>query len=281
MNGCIRSLPVTLPFVFPKGFSRCEDAKQSSQVSRSFSTLLSFFLRVSIVQSVYWFCFTIGGAFVLLSMVGGGEILGDMEVDADADFDLDGDLDADLDADFDADTDLDGDGELQMDTDLDLNRPSTKPRRVPTWLSLLTSFKFWTFGGCFFGLTGIGLSNLYPEMAAIAVFGVSLLIGLLCGGSLASALRALKHRQVDSLVRNEDFAGLMGTVELPFDAKSKGKVLLEVGGSTLHLVAQTDEENAFEQGDPVLVVGRTQNRLWVVSAQRAVDAPDRDSDKLL
>ena len=57
----------------------------------------------------------------------------------------------------------------------------------------------------------------------------------------------------------------MGTVELPFNSTSKGKVFLEVGGSTLHLVAQTDEKIQFQPGDSVLVVGRTENRLWVVS----------------
>ncbi len=44
----------------------------------------------------------------------------------------------------------------------------------------------------------------------------------------------------------------------------------EVGGSTLHLVAQTDEERSFHPGDPVLVVGRSENRLWVVSVDHAI-----------
>ena len=70
-------------------------------------------------------------------------------------------------------------------------------------------------------------------------------MGLVCGGALVSALRSLKGRQVSSLVRNEDFAGLVGKVELPFDENSKGKVILEVGGSTLHLVAQTDEKKSL------------------------------------
>lgn len=218
------------------------------------------------MQSIYWFCFAIGGVFVTLSMVG-GDLLGD--ADTDLDVDADADFDADLDGDLEGDVGADGD--LQIDTDIDLLRNPRKRRRIPLWLSILTSFKFWTFGGCFFGLTGLVLGFLQPDLSPAWVLGIAIAMGLLCGSALTTALRGLKNRQVNSLVRNEDFAGLLGTVELPFDTSSKGKVLLEVGGSTLHLVAQTDEQVSFLVGDPVLVVGRTNNRLWVVSAKNSFE----------
>ncbi|MEL6900314.1 MAG: hypothetical protein AAFP07_05135 [Cyanobacteria bacterium J06606_4] len=238
------------------------------------------------MQSVYWFCLTIGGAFVALSLVGGGDLVDDMDIDADADFDVDADFDADIEADFDADADIDadadfdadadadvdGDTDLQVETDVELLRSAPRRRqRLPVGLSILTSFKFWTFGGFFFGLTGLVMGVLEPGLGVAVIFAIALAMGLLCGSALVVALRQLKHRRVDSLVRNEDFAGLVGTVELPFDANSKGKVCLEVGGSTLHLVAQTDEARTFNPGDSVLVVGRTQNRLWVVSKDNAID----------
>lgn len=231
------------------------------------------------MQSVYWFCLIIGGAFVALSLVGGDDLLGGMDIDGDADFDFDADADfdidadADLDVDFDADADLDADidGDVQIDTDVDLLRSSARRRsRIPAWLSILTSFKFWTFGGCFFGLTGLVMGALEPGLGSIVIFAIALTLGIVCGTALVSTLRYLKHRQVDSLVRNEDFSGLSGTVELPFDHNSKGKVFLEVGGSTLHLLACTDEEVSFQPGDRVLVVGRSQNRLWVVSDKHAI-----------
>ena len=222
------------------------------------------------MQSVYWFCLIIGGAFVALSTIGGDLLEGadvDADFDADADFDLDADFDADADFDLDASADVGADTDLQIDTDLDLLREKRK-RRLPAWISILLSFKFWTFGGCFFGLSGVLLGIMQPELASITVFLFSLIAGILCGGTLVSGLRVLKFRQVDSLVRNEDFAGLVGIVELPFDADSKGKVLLEIGGSTLHLMAQTEEKMSFQPGDSVLVVGREQNKLWVVSTER-------------
>ncbi|EDX84790.1 hypothetical protein S7335_2487 [Synechococcus sp. PCC 7335] len=229
------------------------------------------------MQSVYWFCLIIGGVFVALSLVG-GDLLDDLDADADADFDVD--LEADLDADFDADADFDGDfdgdidpdadTDLQVDTDPDLLRSyARKQKRSFFSLSTLTSFKFWTFGGFFFGLTGLVMGALEPELGVGLIFAIALIMGVFCGGTLVGILRQLKHRQVDSLLRNEDFAGLVGVVEIPFDSKSKGKVTLEVGDATLHLVAQTDEERAFNVGDSVLVVGRTSDRLWVVSAENA------------
>jgi membrane protein implicated in regulation of membrane protease activity len=223
------------------------------------------------VQSIYWFCFVLGGAFVALSMFS-GDAFGDADADFDADLDADADFDGDLDGDVGGDLDGDVSGDIQVDTDVELLRPNRRRKGLPALLSILTSFKFWTFGGCFFGLAGLLIGAVEPGLAPAMVLAIALTIGLLCGGTLVTTLRNLKHRQVNSLVRNEDFAGLPGIVELPFDAKSKGKVRLEVGGSTLHLVAQTDEQRDFQPGDAVLVVGRSNNRLWVVSADHSVTA---------
>lgn len=236
----------------------------------------SFILRASAVQSIYWFGFIVGGAFVALSMFGGGDFLGDGDIDADFDGDIDADFDTDFDATLETDLAIASDTDFQIDTDVNLARSSTarRKKRIPGWLSVLTSFKFWTFGGCFFGLTGLLLSWVEPELPPITGLIIALAMGILCGATLVSILRRLKNRQVNSLVRHEDFAGLPGIVELPFDASSKGKVLLEVGGSTLHLVAQTDEKRSFEPGDSVLVVGRSQNRLWVVSAEGTLQQDD-------
>ena len=253
------------------------------------------------MQSVYWFCLTIGGAFVALSLVGGGDLLDDMDIDADADFDIDADFDVDADADFDIDADADVDvdadfdadvdadldadvdadldanveADVQIDTDVELLRSSARRRkRIPAGLSILLSFKFWTFGGFFFGLTGLVMGLIAPDLGVAVNFAIALIMGIVCGTALVSTLRHLKHRKVDSLVRSEDFSGLIGTVELPFDQNSKGKVLLEVGGSTLHLIARTDENVNFQEGDRVLVVGRSQNRRWVVSDNHALEASD-------
>ncbi|MEO1592139.1 MAG: hypothetical protein AAFU71_12715 [Cyanobacteria bacterium J06632_22] len=235
------------------------------------------------MQSVYWFCFVIGGVFVAIATLGGA---GEVEFDTDADFDIDADLDADADidvdldadADIDADADLDADADYEIDTDVALERRPNATVRRGLGLGILTSFKFWTVGGCFFGLTGLVLTAAQPTLGPVLILVISLLMGLTIGGMLAGALRLLKRRHVDSLVRSKDFAGLVGTVELPFDATSKGKVSLQLGSNTLHLIALTDDKTAFVPGDKVLVVNEENNRLWVVAAEgSAPSRPPRQS----
>ncbi|MEO1180325.1 MAG: hypothetical protein AAFX51_05590 [Cyanobacteria bacterium J06636_28] len=222
------------------------------------------------MQSVYWFCFVIGGVFVAIATLGGA---GDTDFDAEADVDFDADFDADADIDLDGDLDLeaaDADFDAQVDTDLQLLR-KVKGAYVFS-LNILTSFKFWTVGGFFFGLTGLGLSWVQPNWPSPLIFTTALMMGILLGGTLAVALRHLARRHADSLIRTEDFAGRMGVVELPFDAKSKGKVRLELRGSVLHMMALTDDTKQFVPGDKVLVVNVESNRLWVVSDETAAQS---------
>ena len=51
------------------------------------------------MQSIYWFCFVIGGVFVAIATLGGaGDADFDADFDADADFDVELDAVADVDA---------------------------------------------------------------------------------------------------------------------------------------------------------------------------------------
>ncbi|MEM9151587.1 MAG: hypothetical protein AAGB19_14190 [Cyanobacteria bacterium P01_F01_bin.3] len=220
------------------------------------------------MQSVYWFCFVIGGIFVAIATLGGA---------SDADFDADTDVDFDAEIELDADLDLDGDTpelgadvsfDAEIDTDLQLLR---KVKGVYVFsLNILTSFKFWTVGGFFFGLTGLSLGWVQSNLPPLLIFITALIMGTLLGGMLAIALRHLARRHADSLIRTEDFAGRLGIVELPFDAQSKGKVRLEIRGAVLHMMALTDDIKKFAPGDKVLVVNVENNRLWVVSDETAV-----------
>ena len=139
------------------------------------------------MQSVYWFCFVIGGVFVAIATLGGA---GDTDFDAEADVDFDADFDADVDVDLDADLDLDGDApdigfDAQVDTDLQL-LSKVKGAYVFS-LNILTSFKFWTVGGFFFGLTGLSLGWVQPNWPPPLIFITALIMGILLGGTLAVA----------------------------------------------------------------------------------------------
>ena len=200
------------------------------------------------MTTVYWVCFLIGGIFVALAVLGGID---------------------DVDFDFEADTDLElidpGEGP-QKPTRYSRRQNRVGGQRIPI-LSILKSLKFWTFGSCFFGLTGLILSFLQPGLAPGGIVAIAAGMGLLCGTAMAWILLALRRRQADSLVRSEDLVGLTGIVEIPFDATQKGKVRLQVKGSMVDFVALTDERKLLPKGEPVVVMGTKNNRVWVVSAE--------------
>ncbi len=192
---------------------------------------------------IYIFSFTIGGIFVALAALAG----------------LDG---VDFDNPFNTDIEVTEESRNveQGEKILTLTK---RLQEMTLWLPFLT-IKFWTFGSCFFGLTGIVLSKFTPEMSEVAIASISVLIGSFCGTSMVWVLRNLRQF-ADSLIRANDLIGQSGKVSIPFDSQSNGKVQLTVKGSNLDLVAFTDEEKGFNKGDRVLVVGLKNNQLWVVT----------------
>ena len=210
---------------------------------------------------IYAICFIAGGIFVGLSALGGLDGV---------DFETDFDSDVDLGADAEVDTDLDGSiDDIDVGTQAGSQSHSRRlgrTRRRGLWLPFL-SFRFWTFGLCFFGLTGLLLSWVQPDLASWIVLSLAIAMGLICGVGAAVTLRLLGgQRGANSLVRSEDMVGLLGTVEIPFDANSRGKVQLAIKGSTLSLAAFTQEAREFQRGEKVLIVGMENNNVWVVSA---------------
>ncbi len=204
------------------------------------------------LATIYWVCFLIGGVFVALAVVGG----------------VDG-----VEFEFEPDTDIDlsdkGDGRTST---------STPPRfrsskRGFTLFDVVTSFKFWTFGLCFFGLTGLVLSHLRVSLSPLVVVVIAVAMGLLAGTAMSSILLSLRRRHADSLIRSDDLIGLTGTVEIPFDATSRGKVRLEVKGTSRDFVAMTDHPSLLDFGVSVMVVGTKNNRVWVVAEETLKEAP--------
>lgn len=198
--------------------------------------------------TIYWLCFAIGGVFVLLAVLSG----------------LDG---VDFgDADFDVQVDELDDIELQDPGDSDAANRVFSRRGKPSPLRIVKSLRFWTFGLCFFGLTGLVLSNLSVPLPPWGVAIAAISMGIVCGAIVAGMLQALRQHGSDSLIRSDDLVGLMATVELPFNQNSRGKVRLMVKGSLIDMVAYTEDAREFYPGDRVLIVGTEENRLWVVSA---------------
>ncbi|NJL36656.1 MAG: NfeD-like protein [Leptolyngbyaceae cyanobacterium RM2_2_4] len=198
--------------------------------------------------TLYQLCFLIGGSFTLLSALAG----------------FDG-------ADIDSDWELDREYEVDPHTGNAMEQRERgelatliSPRRRRMGLPIL-KLRFWTFGSCFFGLTGLLLSRIQPVLPSSLVLGLAIAIGIICGTAIVWALHSLRQQEADSLVRSGDLAGLSGIVEIPFDSSSRGKVRVNAKGMMIDFTASTQEAVTLVKGERVVIVGVEGNRIWVVS----------------
>lgn len=194
------------------------------------------------MQAIYGFCALVGGGFVLLSAFGG----------------LDG-----------PSFDMDWDSDLEW---VDPSKPRTRnflsyfvPRSLSWLVDTLRSLKFWTFGTCFFGLTGLILTYTQPALGATLILWIALGMGLGMGAIAASLLLAMHRRQVNSLTQPEELVGVLGSVEVPFDQNSRGKVRIQLKGSIMEFSAFTNDPKPLKVGEQVVVISMENNRVWVVS----------------
>lgn len=194
--------------------------------------------------TLYLFCLAIGGGFVILSAFAG----------------LDG---IDFDTHFEMDVEL---SEPAKDTETLTSRTNRKPPQLSFHFPFLT-LRFWTFGSCFFGLTGLILTKLNPLLPWGVILAISLGIGVSFGTIIVGILTRLRRQQANSLILSEDLIGLWGTVEIPFDQNCKGKVRLYLKESMVDVVAITEDTHSFAKGDKVFVVGRSHNKVLVISEE--------------
>lgn len=90
-------------------------------------------------------------------------------------------------------------------------------------------------------------------------------VGAGCGGLIVFGLFVFRSRILaSSLTHSHRLAGRVGTVQVAFDYRSKGKIILSFSSSTRELLAITDYPNAFAKGDRVLVVQVSKSHAWVV-----------------
>ncbi|PZD71483.1 hypothetical protein C1752_06374 [Acaryochloris thomasi RCC1774] len=103
-------------------------------------------------------------------------------------------------------------------------------------------------------------------MVVLICFSIG--VGVGCGVAIATLIWLRRRDQViDSLIQLEQLVGHAGTVEMPFDHHSQGKVRVDINGSALNLRAFTDDVQGFKLGDRVVVMATQGDRVWVVSEQ--------------
>ena len=234
--------------------------------------------------SFYLFSMAAGGVVLLASIVLGGHDDTDADVhaelhtggglDADIDADLDADVDADLDADFDLDADADADadagtamahahGDADADALIHVERRQLARRRSHPVLGLLSSLRFWTFFTTFFGLTGAVLEGL-GLVAAVPALLLALAMGSLSGTTATLVLRRLAADSTGVAASSRDYVGLSGRVLVPIRKGSLGKIRLQLKGTTVDMLATSDDDEALDPGEFALIIEMRETTAVVV-----------------
>jgi hypothetical protein len=203
--------------------------------------------------TLYLTCLIGGGVFVALSVFSG--------IDNEADFGGDHDLDADLgevevdpgvfDGAGDADVSDFGHGNV-ADVGHGLEG-SHRARSKRPWNPLL-SFRFWTFGATFFGLTGTALTTLSLSMEPIALW-LSCGVGLSVGTASAWVVHALRKPVGQSRLRADDLTGASGELLLSLKPAGMSKVRLQGGSGVHELIVVASEGQVIPKGTRVVVLG--------------------------
>lgn len=76
-----------------------------------------------------------------------------------------------------------------------------------------------------------------------------------------------KKQTANSLLDSHKFIGLFGTVKIPFDNQTKGKIRVNFQGSIFDLIARSYSAQKFLIGDEVFVIEVQNNEVWVISKE--------------
>lgn len=215
--------------------------------------------------TLYLSCLVVGGVFVGLST------LGAIGKDVDADLDADADVDAELDV----DADLAALGPGGVDHAFEAEHSLTvadashglAPRKRKFWMPML-SFRFWTFGSAFFGLTGALLTS-FTSVGALMVAAMSGATGASVGTVSAWMVRWLR-RPIGESVRLAEYTGSSGELEVPLREGGVTRIRLQVQGRERTMLAVAPEPRALPSGTRVLVLGIDEDGRALIEPEQTI-----------
>lgn len=197
---------------------------------------------------LYLFALIVGGVLLGASILLGG---GDHDVDSDGDLHLDFDADADADLDGDLHAEADADAAAGPDADHALDVGGHGGADFFLWS--FRSIRFWTFFLAFFGLTGLALTWLGLVDSQWLGLGLAVGMGTLTGFGAAAVLRALGTDTAANVASSSDYIGKTAKVVVPVKKGGVGKVRVQLRGTTVDVLATTDED-AFGSRDEAMII---------------------------
>lgn len=186
-------------------------------------------------------------ALVLGSVLLGASFL--LGKDHDSDHGVDGH------ADVDADHDLDGHAGAGHDTHGDIGG----------FFGVLGSMRFWTFFAAFFGLTGIVLDGLDLAVPMVAL-GLAIAVGFGTGWTAVTLIRRLSANDTGVAATVDDYVGKSGEVLIAIAPGRIGKLRIELKGTTVDVLAESDEQS-IARGDEALIVEMREAKAVVVKLE--------------
>jgi hypothetical protein len=180
---------------------------------------------------VYLFAFALGGLLLLASI-----FLGDKDGGHDAGHDADADADGPSNPASLAHDGADDHGGLSG------------------LFSAFLSLRFWMFFLAFFGLTGLVLDGLDIVANQTVSLALAIGMGVLTGEVTVFVFRRLAHSETSTAASAHDYVGKSGRVLIGFGGGTLGKLRLTLKGTTVDVLATSDEERPFAAGEEALVI---------------------------
>jgi membrane protein implicated in regulation of membrane protease activity len=116
------------------------------------------------------------------------------------------------------------------------------------------SLRFWMFFLAFFGLTGLILDGLDLMQSSPTALVLSIAMGLLTGQVTVAVFRSLSGSETSTSAGAPDYVGKSGRVLVSFGPGSLGKLRLTLKGTTVDVLATSDDERPFTSGDEAMVI---------------------------
>jgi membrane protein implicated in regulation of membrane protease activity len=117
--------------------------------------------------------------------------------------------------------------------------------------TIVLSFRFWIFAALGFGLSG-SLLHVFTLASPLGTLLIASGAGLASGTFAAMAFRALRRGSAGTEARSSAAIGKVGRVLVACGKDVTGQVRVELGGSSVDMMATTDDD-AIARGEAVLV----------------------------
>lgn len=142
----------------------------------------------------------------------------------------------------------------------------------------LLSLRFWTYVLTFGGLAGLTLRYLAHQTEPIPAIA-ALASGVLAGVLARVLIGRLTHRPAAAPLKTESLVGNSASVLVPFDQGTTGKIRVQLHGSTVDLLATTDDPT-LQSRDEVIIVEIREGSRAHVTRNPAVPSDPSDQYKV-